>query len=177
MSNELGFRESMKEADILARLDKNEKEIWKSLDVESKREYISIYKKDKNLFLETFQDKVQETDPEHENSFLKANNEELEKFFIKQGINHPTSTTKNAFSKQRFDARFDRFMNSLGTITGNLERQAMFTFYSTQQKQNFIEIAQLDTLIKQHNDLLNQNNKIQKQNEEIIELLKQIANK
>lgn len=54
MSNELGFRESMKEADILARLDKNEKEIWKSLDVESKREYISIYKKDKNLFLETF---------------------------------------------------------------------------------------------------------------------------
>lgn len=68
-------------------------------------------------------------------------------------------------------------MNSLGTITGNLERQAMFTFYSTQQKQNFIEIAQLDTLIKQHNDLLNQNNKIQEQNEEIIELLKQIANK
>lgn len=47
----------------------------------------------------------------------------------------------------------------------------------SQQKQNFVQIAQLDTLIKQHNDLLNQNHKVLQQNDEIIELLKQIANK
>ncbi|MDR5622391.1 hypothetical protein QTA71_10595 [Staphylococcus haemolyticus] len=177
LSEQLSFRESMKEADVTSRLNKDEKSIWKSLDVASKRKYIELYKKDKNLFLESFQEKMQETNPEYENEFLKVNNEILDKFFLKQGINNPTSTTKNAFTKQRFDASFDRFMNGLGSISMSLERQAMFTYYSTQQKQNFIEIAQNDTLIKQNNDLLNQNHKLLQQNDEIIELLKQIANK
>ena len=58
-----------------------------------------------------------------------------------------------------------------------MEKQATYNYYMSQQKQNFDQIAQLDTLIKQHNDLLNQNHKVLQQNDEIIELLKQIANK
>ena len=35
-----------------------------------------------------------------------------------------------------------------------MEKQATYNYYMSQQKQNFVQIAQLDTLIKQHNDLL-----------------------
>lgn len=35
----------MKEADVTSRLNKDEKSIWKSLDVASKRKYIELYKK------------------------------------------------------------------------------------------------------------------------------------
>ncbi|QQN55208.1 hypothetical protein CD121_07370 [Staphylococcus pasteuri] len=101
----------------------------------------------------------------------------MNKFFKTQGINEPTDTTKKAFNKQKIDANFDNFYHAFGKITFNMEKQATYNYYMSQQKQNFVQIAQLDTLIKQHNDLLNQNNKVLQQNDEIIKLLKQIANK
>lgn len=51
---------------------------------------------------------------------------------MKQRINASFLTTKNAFSKQKFDANLDRFINDLDSIASNLERQAMFIFYSIQ---------------------------------------------
>lgn len=99
------------------------------------------------------------------------------KFFATQGINNPTKTTLDAFNKQKIMANFDNFYHSIGMLTLNMEKQATYNYYMSQQKQNFLQIAQLDTLIKQHNDLLNQNHKVLKQNEEIISLLKEIANK
>lgn len=107
----------------------------------------------------------------------KKKDEKLINFFKTQGINEPTSTTKNAFDKQSIFANFDNFYHALGTLTFNMEKQATYNYYMSQQKQNFVQIAQLDTLIKQNNDLLNQNHKVLQQNDEIIELLKQIANK
>ncbi|UQW80951.1 hypothetical protein [Staphylococcus edaphicus] len=65
--------------------------------------------------------------------------------------------------KQRVDANFDKVLNSLGMFTTNREKQAQYNYYVTQQKQNFIEIAQNDKIIKQ--------------NDEIISLLKKISNK
>lgn len=177
MSDELGFRESMKEVDIKSKLDKTEKGYWDNLSVNQKREYIELYKKDKDKCISTITSKVKEIDPTHENAFVKANNDKLNKFFKTQGIFEPTTTTKNAFNKQSITANFDNFYHALGSFTFNMEKQATYNYYMSQQKQNFIQIAQLDTLIKQHNDLLNQNHKVLKQNEEIISLLKEIANK
>ncbi|OIS56097.1 hypothetical protein A4A32_01685 [Staphylococcus equorum] len=93
----------------------------------------------------------------------QENRENLTKFFDKQGIPNPTNTTLDAFSRQRIDANVDKVLNSLGMFTTNREKQAQYNYYVTQQKQNFIQIAQNDKLIKQ--------------NDEIIDLLKTIANK
>lgn len=107
----------------------------------------------------------------------KNKDEKLIKFFKTQGINEPTSTTKDAFDKQSIFANFDNFYHALGQFTFNMEKQATYNYYMSQQKQNFVQIAQLDTLIKQHNDLLNQNHKVMQQNDEIIELLRRIVEK
>lgn len=109
-------------------------------------------KKEKIKSTELKQDKIK-----------KANYDRLIKFFVTQGIYNPSQTTMDAFTKQNIMANFDKFYHALGAFTLNMEKQAMYNYYQTQQNQNFIQIAQNDTLIKQ--------------NDEIIELLKTIANK
>ena len=109
-------------------------------------------KKEKIKSTELKQDKIK-----------NANYDRLIKFFVTQGIYNPSQTTMDAFTNQNIMANFDKFYHALGTFTLNMEKQAMYNYYQTQQNQNFIQIAQNDTLIKQ--------------NDEIIELLKTIANK
>ena len=109
-------------------------------------------KKEKIKSTELKQDKIK-----------KANYDRLIKFFVTQGIYNPSQTTMDAFTKQNIMANFDKFYHALGAFTLNMEKQAMYNYYQTQQNQNFIQIAQNDTLIKQ--------------NDEIIQLLKTIANK
>ncbi|OEK48567.1 hypothetical protein EUA50_03020 [Staphylococcus saprophyticus] len=91
-------------------------------------------------------------------------------FFATQGIYYPSQTTLNAFSKQNIMANFDKFYHAFGTFTLNMEKQATYNYYQTQQNQNFIQIAQNDTIIKQQE-------KIVEQNDEIIKLLKIISEK
>ena len=177
MTESLGFRESMKEADIKSKLDKTEKAYWDNLPISEKRQFIELYKHDKNNCISVITSKVKEIDPTHENAFVKAKNDKMIKFFKTQGIDEPTETTKKAFDKQSIFANFDNFYHAMGQFTFNMEKQAKYNYYMSQQKQNFIQIAQLDTLIKQYNNLLDQNHKILQQNDEIINLLKQISNK
>ncbi|MCW9140954.1 hypothetical protein NR218_07870 [Staphylococcus sp. SUC_1.2] len=182
-------------------LDKDELKIFKSLSRKEKDYLILFYINEEPVDLSEsdaieilrdriskieFEDKQLKRDEEIEASNKKIENnkeneqkkdEKLIRFFKTQGINEPTSTTKNAFDKQSIFANFDNFYHALGTFTFNMEKQATYNYYMSQQKQNFVQIAQLDTLIKQHNDLLNQNHKVMQQNDEIIELLRQIANK
>lgn len=182
-------------------LDKDELKIFKSLSRKEKDYLILFYINEEPVNLsesdaiEILRDRINEIELEDkqlkrekeiEDSSMKIEknkqnekkkDEKLIKFFKTQGINEPTSTTKNAFDKQSIFANFDNFYHALGQFTFNMEKQATYNYYMSQQKQNFVQIAQLDTLIKQHNDLLNQNRKVLQQNDEIIELLKQIANK
>ena len=62
--------------------------------------------------------------------------------------------------KTKIMANYDNFYHTLGMFTLNMEKQAKYNYYMSQQKQNFIQIAQLDILIKQNNDSLNQNHEI-----------------
>ena len=182
-------------------LDKDELKIFKSLSRKEKDYLILFYINEEPIDLsesdavDILRDRINEIELEEKQlkreEEIEASNKKIEKnkenekkkdeklikFFKTQGINEPTSTTKNAFDKQSIFANFDNFYHALGTLTFNMEKQATYNYYMSQQKQNFVQIAQLDTLIKQHNDLLNQNNKVLQQNDEIIELLKQIANK
>lgn len=165
MEEKLGFRESMTDAEIqsIFKKKKEEKEFWDNLDIKSKKELIKVYKLNKREFHEIIQSKLQETNPSYQNEDLLKDKEKLNKFFATQGIYKPSQTTMDAFSKQNIQANFDKFYHALGTFTLNMEKQAMYNYYQTQQNQNFIQIAQNDKLIKQ--------------NDEIIELLKTIASK
>lgn len=105
---------------------------------------------------------------EHESLTVAQENKEkeyekLQKFFNTQGIHNPSDTTLEAFKKQQIFANFDNFYHAIGQFTLNMEKQATYNYYMSQQKQNFIQIAQNDQLIKQ--------------NEEIIKLLTRIADK
>lgn len=105
---------------------------------------------------------------EHESLTVAQENKEkeyekLQKFFNTQGIHNPSDTTLEAFKKQQIFANFDNFYHAIGQFTLNMEKQATYNYYMSQQKQNFIQIAQNDQLIKQ--------------NEEIIKLLTKIADK
>ena len=132
------------------------------------------------LTYEANKDEIDRKKQKEQNKIAKSNETEEDKlvrFFNTQGINNPTNATLNAFKKQKIMANYDNFYHTLGMFTLNMEKQAKYNYYMSQQKQNFIQIAQLDILIKQNNDSLNQNHEILKQNEQIIELLTQIANK
>lgn len=182
-------------------LDKNELEIFKSLTRKEKDYLILFYINEepvnlsKSDAIDILRDRINKIELEDrklkKEEKMEVNNKKIEKnkenkknkdeklikFFKTQGINEPTNTTKDVFDKQSIFANFDNFYHALGQFTFNMEKQATYNYYMSQQKQNFVQIAQLDTLIKQHNDLLNQNHKVLQQNDEIIELLKQIANK
>ena len=182
-------------------LDKDELKIFKSLSRKEKDYLILFYINEEPVDLsesnavDILRDRINEIELEEKQlkreEEIKASNKKIEKnkenekkkdeklikFFKTQGINEPTNTTKNAFDKQSIFANFDNFYHALGTLTFNMEKQATYNYYMSQQKQNFVQIAQLDTLIKQHNDLLNQNHKVMQQNDEIIELLRRIVEK
>ena len=70
MTESLGFRESMKEANIKSKLDKTEKAYWDNLPIE-------LYKHDKNNCISIITSKVKEIDPTHENAFVKAKNDKI----------------------------------------------------------------------------------------------------
>ena len=74
--------------------------------------------------------KVKEIDPTHENAFVKA---KMIKFFKTQGIDEPTETTKKAFDKQSIFANFDNFYHAMGQFTFNMEKQAKYNYYMSQQ--------------------------------------------
>ena len=181
-----------KESDYKKSLSDSEKVIFKSLSRNQKDTVIAQYIKDEPISLldnnsidlineiidrdlntetiknsdEHGKERIQKKENKIEFQKQKAeqeNRENLTKFFDKQGIPNPTNTTLDAFSRQRIDANVDKVLNSLGMFTTNREKQAQYNYYVTQQKQNFIQIAQNDKLIKQ--------------NDEIIDLLKSIANK
>ena len=182
------------EAKYKKTLSEDELKVYKSLDRLTKDtlviEYLkgntfdilneSSMKKIDALTYEANKDEIDRKKQKEQNKIAKSNETEEDKlvrFFNTQGINNPTNATLNAFKKQKIMANYDNFYHTLGMFTLNMEKQAKYNYYMSQQKQNFIQIAQLDILIKQNNDSLNQNHEILKQNEQIIELLNQIANK
>ena len=168
MGKPLGFKESFTEGSILTVLDKRQKRQWNELDVEEKRYFINLYKekyKDNPQLLisdleQLFNEKGTTGEPK---SPEQIQNEKLEKFFKTQGIYNPSQTTMEAFKHQQIFANFDNFYHAIGQFTFNMEKQAQYNYYMSQQKQNFIQVAQNDKIIKQ--------------NDEIIQLLKIIAEK
>ena len=91
---------------------------------------------------------------ENENHLSDESREHLIKFFATQGIYNPSETTLKAFSKQSILANFDKFYNLMGMFTLNTEKQALYNYYKTQQKQNLYESPKNDKLIKQNHQII-----------------------
>ena len=77
MTESLGSRDRMKEANIKSKLDKTEKAYWDNLPISEKRQFVELYKHDKNNCISIITSKVKEIDPTHENAFVKAKNDEI----------------------------------------------------------------------------------------------------
>ncbi|WP_262504612.1 hypothetical protein [Staphylococcus warneri] len=162
----LSAKESFISGTIKGKLNKHDAKKWKNLSDDTKRELIELYKTDKYAFDYRLKNYLQDESKfveENEKHLSDESRDHLIKFFATQGIYNPSETTLKAFSKQSILASFDKFYSLMGMFTLNTEKQALYNYYMTQQKQNFIQIAQNDKLIKQ--------------NDEIIDLLKQISNK
>lgn len=136
-----------------------------------------------SLYAEKYPDKAAEVEHQMKKDSVRMETQEqyqdekLTSFFKTQGINKPSKTTLDAFYKQDIMANFNKFYNFVGKLTLDHEKQALFSFYDVQQRQNFINIAQQDETIKQNEEIINQNNKLIQQNEQMIQLMQQMANK
>lgn len=131
----LTLREIWSECEYLNSLNKEEKNQYKSLTIDKKREILKYFKTTKN-----------------HNDVSKDN--KLNSFFKKRGIEHPSITLINATDKNRVDV----FVNKLGNMTGmlsmNLEKQMNYNYHMSQLNQNFINTALLNKIINQNDEII-----------------------
>lgn len=136
-----------------------------------------------NMYKEKYPNKAdgieeqQKKAEELRNFYDKSQDEKTSSFFRTQGIINPSKVTLDAFNKQDIMANFNKFYNFVGKLTLNQEKQAQFNYYDVQQRQNFINIAQQDEIIKQNDKIIEQNETLIEQNETMIKLMEQMANK
>lgn len=145
MTESLGFRESMKEANIKSKLDKTEKAYWDNLPISEKDNLSNFINMIKTIVFQLLLQKLKKL-IRHMKMLCKSKNDK-----ILQDTRYWWTywDNKKAFDKQSIFANFDNFYHAMGQFTFNMEKQAKYNYYMSQQKQNFIQIAQLDTLIKQ----------------------------
>ena len=149
--NRLTFKESMTEGKYLTTITKEEKIRYKKLSVEEKRKVLNDF----NASTPKKDDKVSLFD------YMKRT-------MLKHGLDEVTSITENAVLKNEPGKHIDSFMTRLSSFSTTKDGTTVFTYELINQ--NFVVIKILDEQLKQNKKIIEQNN-------EIISLLKQIANK
>ncbi|MFW2511880.1 hypothetical protein ACNRAK_08885, partial [Staphylococcus epidermidis] len=149
--NRLTFKESMTEGRYVATLTKEEKSYYKKLSIDEKRKALNDF----NASTSQKDDKVSLFD------YMKRT-------MLKHGLDEVTSITENAILKNEPGKHIDSFMTRLSSFSTTKDGTTVFTYELINQ--NFVVIKILDEQLKQNKKIIEQNN-------EIISLLKQIANK
>ncbi|SUM22987.1 phage protein [Staphylococcus epidermidis] len=149
--NQLTFKESMTEGKYLTTITKEEKIRYKKLSIEEKRKVLNDF----NASTPKKDDKVSLFD------YMKRT-------MLKHGLDEVTSITENAVLKNEPGKHIDSFMTRLSSFSTTKDGTTVFTYELINQ--NFVVIKILDEQLKQNKKIIEQNN-------EIISLLKQIANK
>ncbi|GGA99996.1 hypothetical protein ERX37_08020 [Macrococcus hajekii] len=140
----------MKESEYVKTLSSDEKKLFKSLPRPQRDDLVWTYINEGTAELPTIDDAVTQDDLKHSN------------WLSKQGINNPTKVTMNAIHPLVSDSKLNSFTNNWAAFTTlSIDKQAVMKSNIVQQKQNYTLIAQQDEIIKQNN--------------EIIDLLKTIA--
>ena len=162
MSKNIGFKNGYALGLIKAGLNKEDKKIIDSLSAEE-QEKLAQLQRNKDPRLKEEVNKAIGKDTAFFNRQDKMA-EIREKGIEKQGIDNPTKVTSNAFYQQIKANSFDDIYNLIGIGTHLSQKdQAKFMHYKDMKTTSYVQIAQNDKIIKQ--------------NDEIINLLKQIANK
>ncbi|AKS69793.1 hypothetical protein RN70_09950 [Staphylococcus schleiferi] len=156
-NNRLTVKETWAEGQLEAKLSKEEKKYYRSLNIQDRRVIIQKFK-DKEVF------NVYDYQPQKKAEFTN-----IEKTLKKRNLENLSYETKQSLEANGVGKFIDDFFSRLSsTMTNPKNSGQMFTYELINQ--NF-------TLIKLLDDSLKQNEKLVQQNEEIISLLTQIANK
>ncbi|MCO6199920.1 hypothetical protein LZT66_07595 [Staphylococcus epidermidis] len=162
MSKNIGFKNGYALGLIKAGLNKEDKKIIDSLSAEEQIRLANLQKNNDPTLNEEVNKAIGK-----DNAFFNRQDkmaEIREKGIEKQGIDNPTKVTSNAFYQQIKANSFDDIYNLIGIGTHlSQKEQAKFMHYKDMKTTSYVQIAQNDKIIKQ--------------NDEIIDLLKQIANK
>lgn len=152
----LTMKEIWHESGLEATLSKEQKQNYRSLSVEKRREIINKYKNKEPFEI-----------PEVEGSNFNAGR--LGKTLKKRGLLDLSYETKQSLNNNHVGQFIDDFASRLtSTLANTKNTSTIFTYELINQ--NF-------TLIKILDDTLKQNEKLIEQNNEVINLLKQIVNK
>lgn len=169
MSRNISFKNAYAIGQIKNGLNKEGKKIIDELPIIEQERLAQLQrKKDPNLNIE-----INKIIGNQDNFIDKEERKKIlqNKSFEKQGINNPSEVTSNAFYYQNKANSFDDIYNLIGIGTHlSQKEQAKFNHYKDMKTNTYVQIAQNDEIVKQNKKLLEQNN-------EIISLLKQIANK
>ena len=162
MSRNISFKNAYAIGQIKNGLNKEGKKIIDELPIIEQERLAQLQrKKDPNLNIE-----INKIIGNQDNFIDKEERKKIlqNKSFEKQGINNPSEVTSNAFYYQNKANSFDDIYNLIGIGTHlSQKEQAKFNHYKDMKTNTYVQIAQNDKIIKQ--------------NDEIINLLKQIANK
>ncbi|MCG2434297.1 hypothetical protein K4Q79_10605 [Staphylococcus epidermidis] len=166
MPKKIGFKNAYALGQIKYGLDKEGKKAIEALSAEEQERLAQLQRNnDPNLSEEI--NKAIGID----NAYDQRSKNVRAKSFEKQGISNPTDVTSNAFYYQNKANSFDDIYNLIGIGTHlSQKEQAKFNHYKDMKTNTYVQIAQNDEIVKQNKKLL-------EQNDEIISLLKQIANK
>lgn len=169
MSRNISFKNAYAIGQIKNGLNKEGKKIIDELPIIEQERLAQLQrKKDPNLNIE-----INKIIGNQDNFIDKEERKKIlqNKSFEKQGINNPSEVTSNAFYYQNKANSFDDIYNLIGIGTHlSQKEQAKFNHYKDMKTNTYVQIAQNDEIVKQNKKLL-------EQNDEIISLLKQIANK
>ena len=169
MSKKIGFKNGYALGLIKSGLSKEGKKIIDELPIIEQERLAQLQrKKDPNLNIE-----INKIIGDQDNFIDKEERKKIlqNKSFEKQGINNPSEVTSNAFYYQNRANSFGDIYNLIGIGTHlSQKEQAKFNHYKDMKTNTYVQIAQNDEIVKQNKKLL-------EQNDEIISLLKQIANK
>ncbi|MHA4769402.1 hypothetical protein ACXM1Z_09815 [Staphylococcus capitis] len=152
----LTMKETWTEGMLEGTLNKAQKETYRKMSITEKRE-----------ILHKFKNKIPFEIKEATQRELELKS--IEKTINKRGLNSLSMNTKETLNKNNVGQFIDSFSSRLtSTLANPNNTNQIFTYEMINQ--NFAIIKLLDDNFKQNNTLI-------KQNEEIIDLLRQIANK
>ncbi|WP_180530408.1 hypothetical protein [Staphylococcus haemolyticus] len=157
----LTMKELWTEGILIGTLTKEQKARYKQMSISEKRKIIDDYKNKRPIEIEGIS--------EEENSDDKFDTLKLQRTLDKRDLNSLSQNTIHSLDKNGVGQFIDSFTSKLSSTLFNPNNSdQMFTYELINQ--NFVLIKILDEQLKQNNKIIEQNN-------EIISLLKQIANK
>lgn len=157
----LTTKEAFVSGSIKGKLNKEDREKWKILDINAQKELIALYKRDKTMFNNRFKELTSQIN-------INDNND-----FSKMGLNNFSDNTKmiaNYLKQHQMYGHGNKWLNTILNSGRNSPEIYMVSFLIDIVDQNYAMLHEIDQQKQNQEKIINQN-------EQIIELLTKIADK